>query len=255
MKMRDRQIFRLNTRSGSRYFTLIELLVVIAIIAILAAMLLPALQRARDTARRTQCGNNLISMSKAFQIYSHDNKDMFPAAYEIWNGTTAETERKSWYGGSSATGYLVPYLGTASKGSDYFSAVYPGGKRDRFTCPVRTHGDIYGGSPIIFGTSRVGEYATKGLSYGYSRKIADKGYFPDDTLRKTTRYRNASQSYLLGDAPGSYNYYQYMAKSWSYTPIWRHNGTCVMSYCDGHIATLTPGAVDSAPSSAWDPLK
>ena len=73
-------------RCAKRGFTLIELLVVIAIIAILAALLLPALAKAKEKGKRIQCVNNNRQLGLAFQMYCLDNNDFMP--YQIGTSQT-----------------------------------------------------------------------------------------------------------------------------------------------------------------------
>jgi prepilin-type N-terminal cleavage/methylation domain-containing protein len=105
-------------RLQSKAFTLIELLVVIAIIAILAAMLLPALSKAKQKAVRTQCLGNLKQIETALFIYAGENRDKLPSlagGFWAWDVPVPAADRMI-DSGLTRKSFYCP--GTASKWTD-----------------------------------------------------------------------------------------------------------------------------------------
>lgn len=121
------------SRRASRGFTLVELLVVIAIIGILVALLLPAVQAAREAARRTSCVNNLKQIGLALHLY-HDTHQTLPSGWIALDPVTRLplAEGEPGWGWASM---LLPFLeqGNVSEGMIQF----PRSITDPFHDPVR----------------------------------------------------------------------------------------------------------------------
>jgi len=150
--MRDR------VRSG---FTLVELLVVIAIIGILIAMLLPAIQAARESARRANCSSNLKQFATAIQIYADRNgEQVVPSAISRGTSTTAAS--------NNGLGWITLLYPMMEKTNEYAqldlfqtahaapnAAVLAGDRSDAYVCPTRgfrliSRTDAYAGQCVDY---------------------------------------------------------------------------------------------------------
>ncbi len=134
-----------------RGFTLIELLIVVAVAAVLLGLLLPAVQRVRETALRKQCANNLKQIALAFHAH-HETLGVFPSAGRWWGAERTMTSSGPARGAEQEWGWayqILPFLGQDElwrQSSDSEVASTP---HKVYFCPARREPQVIGGRAMI----------------------------------------------------------------------------------------------------------
>jgi prepilin-type N-terminal cleavage/methylation domain-containing protein/prepilin-type processing-associated H-X9-DG protein len=225
------------TREHREAFTLIELLVVIAIIAILAAMLLPALSQAKTKARNIACINNLNQLADACHLYTHDNQDYLPPnevggiiSMGSTNGPSQVTNLFSWCPGIAPkdsgvsdiqVGLLYPY--------DQQPAIYH--------CPS-DQSTVEGFSDMLRNRSYC-------MSLGIACNYNPQYYLPNTFIRlNDVKDPGPSQCFVLIDTQeqdiwdctfGITSLDSFWSDFWIDLPADRHSQGANLSFVDGHV--------------------
>jgi prepilin-type N-terminal cleavage/methylation domain-containing protein/prepilin-type processing-associated H-X9-DG protein len=250
-------------------FTLIELLVVIAIIAILAALLLPALASAKAKAQRINCVSNLKQWSLANNIYATDNNDGIPRDGMGHNGqypgdvymgeqTGDPTDLHAWFNllpPNLAERRLIDYFNDPG-GNVMLKLPFPGGKGKIWHCSSAqmTAGEL----ATVSGQGAAGVFSFA-FNIDLKKPFTGDGY---PRMPKLSVLKNPSATVLMFDVvfnPAS----EKVNASPQFNSVnpanrfrsigTRHDKGTVISFCDGHAKYFKIGSVTNNPTGASEP--
>lgn len=193
-------------------FTLVELLVVIAIIAILAALLLPALARAKERGRATQCLGNLRQWASAYRMYADDNEDCLPRRGQGVQALFQIDRPTDWFNA------LPAYFGLSSFQLMITNNSTPSAhSQSVFVCPTA---DNPGGTYF--------------LPYGMNMNLCPWN------LSSPTKFGEVvmpSSVVAMGDAPGPYS--AIFPSTRAYSVVARHSGRVNVLFLTGQVESFT----------------